>query len=165
MAGNKNTMITRRGMVNPRLRQDEDGEYVSEPFTYSIPFTAVTGANPSFSGTIQIQADADFAILQSTFDFALNTAATDAPAAELKPNMSVLLTDTGSGRQLMDRLVPINNLFGTAQLPYVWPVPRLLAASSTLQVQVACVNASMDFGVPVYTLTLSFHGEKRFRIG
>ena len=83
MAGNKNTMITRRGMVNPRLREDEDGEYVSEPFTYSIPFTAVTGANPSFSGTIQIQADADFAILQSTYDFALNTAATDAPAAEL----------------------------------------------------------------------------------
>lgn len=165
MAGNKQTLITRRGMVSPMMRQDDDGEYVSEPFTYSIPFTAVTGLNPSFSGTIQIQADADFAILQSTFDFALNTAATDTPAAELKPNMAVLLTDTGSGRQLMDRLVPINNLFGTAMLPYVWPVPRLLAASSTLQVQVACVNALMDFGASVYTLTLSFHGEKRFRVG
>lgn len=165
MAGQKNSTMNRRGMVSAVVLEDDDGQYISEPFTYSIPFTAVTGSNPSFSGTIQIQADADFAILQSTYDFALNTAATDAPAAELKPNMSVLLTDTGSGRQLMDRLVPINNLFGNAQLPYVWPVPKLLAASSTVQVQVACVNAAMDFGVSVYTLTLSFHGEKRFRIG
>lgn len=165
MAGHKNTLITRRGMVSPLIRTDDDGEYVAEPFTYSIAFPAVTGINPSFSGTIQIQADADFAILQSTFDFCLNTAATDAPAAELKPNMSVLLTDTGSGRQFMDRLVPINNLFGDARLPYVWPVPRLLAASSTMQVQVACVNTAMDFGVSVYTLTLSFQGEKRLRIG
>ena len=61
MAGNKQTLITRRGMVSPMMRQDDDGEYVSEPFTYSIPFTAVTGLNPSFSGTIQIQADARIA--------------------------------------------------------------------------------------------------------
>jgi len=165
MANQKNSAMNRRGSVSAVVLEDEDGQYISEPFTYSVPFTAVTGLNPSFSGTIQIQADADFAVLQSTYDFALNTAATDTPAAELKPNMSVLLTDTGSGRQLMDRLVPINNLFGNAMLPYVWPVPKLFAASSTLQVQVACVNALMDFGGSVYTLTLSFQGEKRFRIG
>ena len=34
MAGNKQTLITRRGMVSPMMRQDDDGEYVSEPFTY-----------------------------------------------------------------------------------------------------------------------------------
>lgn len=166
MAGekNRNTLITRRGMVTATVRADEDGDYIAEPFTYSVVFPAVTGLNPSFSSTINIQADADFAILQSTYDFALNTAATDTPAAELKPNMSILITDTGSGRQFMDRLVPINNLFGDAKLPYVWPVPRLLAASSTMQLQLACVNVLMDFGASVYTLTLSFQGEKRLRL-
>lgn len=160
----KASKISRSGMVSPLIREDDDGAYITEPFTYSIPFTAVTGLNPSFSGTINIQADADFAILQSTYDFALNTAATDTPAAELKPNMGVLITDTGSGRQFMDRFVPINNLFGNANLPFIWPVPRLVAASSTIQVQIACLNVLMDFGAPVYTLTLSFQGEKRFRI-
>ena len=59
MAGQKNSTMNRRGMVSAVVLEDEDGQYISEPFTYSIPFTAVTGVNPSFSGTIQIQATAE----------------------------------------------------------------------------------------------------------
>ena len=161
-----------RGYTPPMIRTDQQGAYISEPFTYQVTFNALTGLNPTANGTIQIQADAEFAIVQTTYEFiptlapytqALQVVAPPPLLNKLEPNLNVLITDTASGRQFSNQAVPVISLFGDAKLPHIWPVPRLLAASATLQLQVIAGAVGVDFGADVFTLVLSFHGEKRYR--
>jgi hypothetical protein len=161
-----------RGYVPPMIRSDQSGAYISEPFTYQVTFEALTGLNPTATGNIQIQADAEFAIIQTTYQFiqttqpwtlAVQLAAPPPFQAKAEPNLSVLITDTGSGRQFSNQPVPVISNFGDAKLPYIWPVPRLIAASAVLNFQVVPGAVGVDFGADVWMLQLSFHGEKRYR--
>lgn len=149
-----------RGVVSNKNLTDERGAYWPEQFTYQITFAGITGANPVGNGSIQIQADAEFVILAGTYYFIDTANPTYARNAALVPDIAVLLTDTGSGRQFMNAAVPVESLFGTAQLPFIWPRPKILAASSTLQVQ---FTSAANFGGNTYRLVLSFVGEKRYR--
>ena len=151
-----------RGVVDNQPLTDERGAYWPEQFTYQITFAGITGANPVGNGTIVIQADAEFAIQETTYYFIDTANPTYARNAALVPDIAVLITDTGSGRQFMNQNVPVESMFGTAQLPFVWPRPKILAASSTLQVQFV---STANFGGNTYRLVLSFIGEKRYRKG
>ena len=71
---------------------------------------------------------------------------------------SLLLTDTGSARQLMDRPLWWHSVVGTAQRPHWLPTPKPFAQNATIQVQVTELvpagNASLYqlvfIGVKVY---------------
>ncbi|MGH8677508.1 MAG: hypothetical protein ACREUQ_04055 [Burkholderiales bacterium] len=118
---------------------------IEEPFAYSITFTAAGSVN----GVIQIQADADFKIMAGAFFSGDADVTAD---TWVIPDLTVLLTDTGNGRQLSDQPLQVSNWFGDAKLPFVWPVPKLLTARSTLQVQ---ISEAQD-------LQLVFHGVKLY---
>ena len=96
-------------------------------FTYSADFLPLA-AGGTLTVDISIQADSDFAIVAGVrvvTDVA-NTAFID-PVPQ-----TVTILDASSGRQFQDRAVHIDNLFGTAQLPALWPMTKLIRANSTL---------------------------------
>lgn len=131
------------------------------PYSYSALYRAAAGGNSIAAGAtsivqIGIQADADFLILNQTYDANTANAARTASTIVV-PNANVLLTDTGSGYQMMDQAVPIPSIFGNGQFPYVLPNPKLMAAKATLQVQVTNYDAAAG-----YNIQLTFNGVKLF---
>ncbi len=117
-------------LMDQILAESRAGRIQLDPFIYSIQFpvaTFVVGATLSLN--IPIQADSDFIIRYSTF------AAYTGPGV-LAPTPEYMLTlfDSGAGRTLQDQPLPILTMLGTAQLPYIWPEPRRLAASSNFNI-------------------------------
>jgi hypothetical protein len=132
----------------------DPNKYSSEDyFVYDITLTLA--ASTSATGNINIQADSDFAWKKATY-FADLAVAVQTAATRVIPIADILITDTGSGRQLMNEAVPINNLFGTGEIPFILPNPKVFRARSTLNIQVTNRAASE------YTLKLSFIGAKMF---
>ena len=134
-----------------------------EPFIYSADFTtaAAQALAPGATGTvnINIQADADFRILAGAY-FADLAGAAQTDGTRVVALANVLLTDTGSGRNFMDRNVPIPSLFGTGELPFPWPMPKEMRARSTLQVQATNFSAATT-----YSFSLAFIGVKLYPLG
>lgn len=134
-----------------------------EPFIYSADFTtaAMAAIAPGATGTvnINIQADADFRILAASYSADLAGVA-QVDGTRVIPLVTVLLTDTGSGRNFMDRPVPIPEVFGTGELPFPWPMPKIMRARSTLQVQAANYSAATT-----YSFSLAFIGVKLYPLG
>lgn len=129
---------------------------VEDFFTYSTPnpFSNIAvGGNATQQ--IQIQADSDFLIQKLCYY--TNTANVAQTANSIPiPNLSCIITDTGSGRQLMNTAIPVANIFGTGQNPFILPKPKLIAASSNLQIQVF----NFDAAVATQQLYLAFIGVK-----
>jgi len=71
-----------------------------------------------------------------------------------------LLTASGSGQQLMNTPVPLGSLFGSGQLPFILPYPRVMRANSQLQIQIV----NFDAAVITAQITLNFHGRKIYNL-
>lgn len=127
-------------------------------FIYGLVFTALA-QNTNQTKNIPIQADADF-VLQKLCFFADDGAGSKfTPNTRQIPNVTVIISDSGSGRQLMDSAVPLYTLFGTAENPFILPVPKVFSARSNVAITVANVEAA----VATYTLRLAFIGTKVFK--
>ena len=94
------------------------------PASVSMPLSSVVGQ----VSDIQIQADSHFMIMAGVREVRDDTNAT----IVTNPPELVRILDAGSGRELTNQSLPIDNLFGTAQLPSYWPYPKIIKASSTL---------------------------------
>jgi hypothetical protein len=98
-------------------------------FVYSADFVPIAvSATETFQ--INTQADSDFVVLAGV------RTAFDSTQATVVANMPALVTisDAGAGRSFMDRAVHIDNLFGTAQLPLIWPYPKFWSGGSSIAV-------------------------------
>lgn len=128
----------------------------TQAFTYNADFvgTTVLGAGQTVTVNIQVQADSDFVITS------LAKVATDSPGQTVLVAFmpaTVLLTDTGSGRQIMDRPAHIENYFGTGQFARVMDRPYFIRASSTLGVTLQNLDT-----VNARAVRCAFHGAKIF---
>jgi len=138
----------------------------NEPYTYNAIFTTATnnavpiGGQATFS--IRINAQRPFKFMAGCMKLAsgLNWNTLEADATRRISPITVLLTDSGSGRQMMDTPVPIDSLFGTGQEPFYWPEPKIMYANSVLQVQVTNLDT-----VNTFQLILSFIGAEMYRLG
>lgn len=152
-----NTPNTREnaGLIDMLNRMYSSKSIIRKPYTYSTAFAALaSGANQT--NQIAIQADSDFLIMAQTFHANVaNGAQTESNFTY--PLITVLLTDTGSGAQLMDSAVSVPQMFGNGQFPFVLPEPQYLVARGNLAVQVSNYDAAAT-----YNLRLSFHGVKLF---
>lgn len=115
--------------------------YVYEAGVTNLPVSAQA------TDTIQIEADSNFILqklsqfsvsngLNGNLDVATTVLLTSGLTAQQRvlPNVGIQLVDTGSGRQLMQNPIPIPSLFGTGELPFILPNPRLFMRNSTIQV-------------------------------
>lgn len=137
-------------------------EYVARDFyTYEEDFLItdlIAGA--TVNGSIEIQADSDFVWQKAAFKASTDLSSTQTDSTRVLPDVTVQLVDTGSGRNLLELAAPVSSLFGTGELPFVLPIPRLFFARSTILVQVSNFNTS-----DAYDLRLSFIGYKAYPKG
>ena len=137
--------------------------YVARDFyVYEEDFSSadlVSGA--TVNGSIEIQADSDF-VWQKAAYFAADADAGATAQTDSGRNLAlstVQLIDTGSGRNLLELAAPVPSIFGTGQLPFVLPIPRLFFARSTIPVQLS------NFGADAQSVRLSFIGYKAYPQG
>jgi len=152
------------GAVDPSLEDVEHNRmlqrrrdlYVYEAQCLSLALSA------SVTDIIQIEADSSF-ILQKLAYFPTPQvfgaiAASTLGLVEsqrLLPPVAIVITDTGSGRQLMPAPIPIPSLFGSGALPFILPNPRLFMRNSTIQVTFTNLDTTN-----AWTVRLAFIGYK-----
>lgn len=136
------------------LQQTEDF------FSYVFPrFTALAPGATQVQ-TVTIQADSDFVVEDLTFTADI-AGATQTDGTRLLPNATVLLTDTGSGRQLSSLGIPIQALFGTGQEPYTLHILALPNSFIQFRVQyldVTGAGTANNIYVEIYGQLLLYRG-------
>lgn len=150
----------RRYKPNTIIRDDQ-GRIVggelrpTQAFDYMADFvgTTVLTAGGTVNVNVQIQSDSDFLITSAAL-LASDTAQTT--FLPILPAL-VLLTDTGSGRQIMNTAEHVANYFGTGQLVRVLDRPYFITAAATLAVQLQNLDA-----VNARVARIAFHGAKIF---
>lgn len=127
------------------------------PTVYEIDFTsAQLTSGVTLNGSIQIQADSAFKWTKATY-YADIGGAVFTESARPIPQVSIQIQDTGSSRVLFNNAVPVPNVFGTGQLPFILPVPYVFRPRSAMQLTVQNFSAAS-----AYNLRLSFIGSKIF---
>ncbi len=139
-------------------RLAQETSIVRFPYSYNAVFAAIAPAGTA-TVNIAIDAAAPFLIVNQTYEANVTAGAAQTSGTFCYPNMTILLTDTSSNRQMMDVGVPVVNLFGNGQFPYVLPEPKLMAANSVLQVTATSFEAANS---PV--LRLTFNGYKLYSL-
>lgn len=152
------------GAVDPALEQVENNQYLErrrDLYVYEVQAVALA-ASASVTDAIQIEADSSFILQKLTYFATPEVFPAQAASAlglvesqRLIPPVSVIITDTGSGRQLMQNPIPIPSLFGSGALPFILPNPRLFMRNSTIQV----TFTNLD-NVNAWTVRLAFIGYK-----
>jgi len=138
----------------PIDRNSRKDVYTYASTVIDIPFSETR------DDSINIQADADFIIHKLTMfaiDRALPTLSQQTDATRIIPNVTVQLTDQGSGRQLFNQPVHIGSIFGTGSLPFILPAPRRIASNSVLALNYENLSTTVS-----YDIYLSFVGLKYY---
>lgn len=131
-------------------------EIARDFFVYGVNFLALA-AGASATNSINIQADSDF-VAQKLAYRADVAAAGQTYSTRVIPLCAVIITDTGSGRQLMNQAINLTDFFGTGESPFILPQPKVFRANSLISVTVANYDAAQT-----YNLRLSFIGVKSFQ--
>lgn len=109
------------------------------------------GAGATTALVFQIEADSYFYLNALSYQADL-AGAVVTDATNVIPLVTVILFDSGSGRQLMANPVPMNAIFGYNGAPFRLPKPRRFA--STSQITATLTNYSAATAYNIY-LTLS----------
>lgn len=134
--------------------------YYTDFFVYAFPeFTAIP-VNGTITQNLTIQADSDFEALQLAYHASLADAAFVFNTRPI-PNVAILLTDTGAGRQLMNAAIPLPSIAGWGDAPYNLPTQKIFGRNSTIQ----CALTNFDAAVATYNITISIIGRKIFQMG
>ncbi len=116
--------------------------------------TLIIAVGALANDTIQIEADSDFILQKLTYESDI-AGATQTESNRVIPNVLVQLTDTGSGRQLMQNPIPVPSFFGIGAVPFILPNPRLFMRNSTIQIAFTSFEAAIT-----PTVRLAFIGYK-----
>lgn len=125
-------------------------------FIYELDISALA-AGSSTSVNISVQADSDF-VLQKLGYAADIAAAAQTDSTRVLPLCTMLITDTGSGRQLMNSAVPVSAFIGDGRLPFILPQPKLFLSRTTINFNIANYSAATT-----YNLRFSLIGMKIFK--
>lgn len=134
----------------------------SQVFTYETDIPNTTGtvtelaAGASAQLTFNVAGDSDFFWTKFAAFALVGGAATTRDADQL-PAVTILLTNTTTGRQYSNNPVPLPNMAGNGQFPFILPQVVLWQAFATIQ-----VNLANEGNVTYSNLQLSFIGVKAF---
>lgn len=138
-------------------REWEDATYRRRDFyVYEAAVAAIAVAG-SANDVINIEADSDFILQKLTYHADIAGAA-QTDATRVVPNVTIQITDTGSGRQLMNNPIPIPSIFGTGELPFILPNPRLFMRNSTIQVAFTSFEAAITPDVALAFVGYKIYG-------
>lgn len=142
----------------PPLTAGVTPEVIAEDFfVYNTQFEDLA-SGASASNFIQIEADSDFLVQKFTYaSFVLDNSTIEWQEQDI-PLVTIVIIDTGSGRQLMNNPVPLTALFGDGRLPFILPTPKLFVKNSRIQVNLFNFNTSDAYG----DIWINFLGKKIF---
>lgn len=128
-------------------------------FSYEADIPVALNAAASQTLTFNIAGDSDF--FWTKFEaFALVNGTATVRDADQLPAVTMLLTNTTTGRQYSSLPTPLPNVSGNGQLPFILPQVTLWEAKSTISIQLANIgNANYS------NLMLTFSGIKAFFSG
>lgn len=124
-----------------------DNSVEMQPMHYTLPFLALAAATTSAPQTINIDSSAPFMLISQEYFAADNPVVKVTVGTQIAASATVLITDLQSGRNWQNGATPIPCIFGTAQRPYFYPQPRLMAANSALSVVVANLDTADDVDI------------------
>lgn len=133
-------------------------QFVEDFFIYELDILAI-GPGATANANIQIQADSDFKLVKIT-TMADIAAASQLEGTRVLPLVTLQIVDTGSGRQIFSSPVAMGALFGTGQLPFILPVPRIFKARTNISLSFTNYDAAVT-----YNLRNAFIGNKIFQQG
>ena len=140
-------------VFNPR----ENG---SDYFWYSHPaISTLSSVAPTATGIINLDADSDFYCVALTYSVSIADAALTESSFVI-PLIRVLITDTGSGKALMNTAMPLNAIAGDGKRPYRFVRPRVFLSNATIQLGYTSFVAA---GTTYSDFQLIFHGYKVYR--
>lgn len=122
-------------------------------YNYGINFLALA-PNITVTGSISIEADADFRARKTTYQADVVGLA-QAESTRVIPLCTFQITDTATARNLSNIQIPVTSYFGTGERPFILPVPRIYRANSVLSFSVTNVSQATT-----YNLRLVLIGEK-----
>ena len=110
----------------------DDAPYLNVDFyAYNAVFGTIAGSATSITVPITIQADSKFEWMKSTI-FGYKDGETEPfQSTDVLP-LTILIQDSGSGRLLMNAPVPVSNMAGTGQLPFILPESRIFQPNATV---------------------------------
>jgi len=120
-------------------------------FAYGTDFTPL-GASSTTTNPIANNSDSAFFILAAT---GVVTATDNTTFLTQHPAL-VQIAEGGSSRNFFNTPLHFDEVFGDAQLPMVWPLPKLLLPNSTLNVTIQNLEATAR------NYRVAFHGFKIF---
>jgi hypothetical protein len=129
-------------------------DFYSLPFVFTTPANNIVPAGGSSTDQQTIDAQQHFAIIAISGFVSEGAAITTAVD---EPPLEVLIEDDGSGRKLSAAPCQWNTYVGSARLPLLLPVPKLIAAGSTLSITV-----SNDDPANTFNAWITLHGFKIF---
>jgi hypothetical protein len=124
-------------------------------YVYNVEFLALAALGQAVAN-VAVEADANFILVKLT-GFADIAAGIQTYNTRVVPLVSLQITDTGSGRNLLNGNTAWSNIVGWGEIPYILPIRRKFKANSTIRVQATSFDPAT-----IYNLRLSFSGIKDF---
>jgi hypothetical protein len=126
-----------RGLSEQNLNPSSNYDLDWFTYLFNIGTIITTGTG---SQSITIMQDSAFELMQITVQGNISTGTEPNPNNIILP-FTIMLTDTGTGRNLMQNPVPVNMIAGRGELPFILPETRIFKPTSTIQLQWAGYGA------------------------
>lgn len=140
-------------VFNPR-------ETGSDYFWYThTPIQTLSSAATTASAFINLDADSEFYCVALTYAASIGDAVLT-ESTNVLPLVYVQITDTGSGKSLMNAPVALYSLMGDGKRPYRLVRPRTFQPNGTIQL---AFTAFITAGTTYSDLAVTFHGYKVYR--
>jgi hypothetical protein len=151
-----------QGQVNSLSRDGAFAPSSNDPYVvpgprdfYSYTQRAVLAGVAGTTTSLVYQIEADSYFYMNAISYQADTAlANVTDSTNVIPLVTIVIFDSGSGRQLMANPVPLNCIAGYNGSPFRLPKPRRFA--STAQITVTLVN----YSAIAYNISLTFSGFK-----
>lgn len=125
-------------------------------YIYQTPNIASIAAGATSNQVIQFDIDSVFTWMRTTMFIDIGQAAQNS-GARVTPLITLQITDTGSGTNFFNNPVPLPNIAGTAELPYVLPTPQFIQPSASLQF---AFTSYVTAGTTYADVRVALHGFK-----
>lgn len=142
-----------------KVNQPSAPVVLTDWFTYGVSFGNLA-AGAVVANNIQIQADSSFELIKLSVYGTLHGGSAPYSDGSLV-ECNIFITDSGSGRQLMNTPVPVNSIAGSGKLPYILPESRIFKGNSTVQFNMTNFSGTNQYD----NVALSLGGRKLFQQG
>ena len=147
-------------MSQPATKVFNPRETGSDYFWYShTAISTLSSAAPTSTAFINVDADSDFYCVALSYQASIADASLT-EATNVLPLVRLQITDTGSGKALMNTPIPLTALAGDGKRPYRFVRPRVFLQNATIQLAFTSYVAA---GTTYSDLQVVLHGYKVYR--